>query len=71
MKNLLRLENGYNLIVQLDYLAALITASLIGRWNFFFISLVVSLILGWVTVKTYIKLQKKIIKESNGGHHAI
>jgi len=65
--NPLRIENGYNLLVQFDYLAALGTASLIGRWNYFFVSLAISLILGWVTVQTYIKLQKKIVREARGG----
>jgi hypothetical protein len=63
-----KLETRYNLLVQLDYLAALVTASLLPshwqplEWSKFLISLVASLILGWVTVRTYAKWQRAVLQ---------
>jgi hypothetical protein len=62
------LETRYNLLVQLDYLAALLTASLLPDnwylldWTKFLISLAASLILGWVTVRTYAKWQRGVLQ---------
>jgi hypothetical protein len=66
-----RLENRYNLLVQLDYLTALLTASLLPSnwvmqdWLKFTVSLVASLILGWVTVRTYAKWQRDVLGYDN------
>jgi hypothetical protein len=57
-------ENQYNLLVQIDYLAGLCTAYMLGaeKWSLFVILLGVSLALGILTVKVYFKTLKAIIK---------
>ena len=68
LRNLLNVENVYNLLVQLDYLAGLCVAVLLGmgKWSMFTIALVVSLILGLSTVWVYIRMMKKIVGGNNG-----
>jgi hypothetical protein len=58
----------YNILVQLDYLAGLSVAFMLGasRWEVFFILLAVSLILGFTTVWVYTQVMKAIVKEANG-----
>lgn len=64
-KNTPHIEVQYNLLVQVDYLAGLYTAFLLGaeKWVLFFIALGVSLALGFWTVRLYCKMIKSIVKE--------
>jgi len=63
----IKAETQYNLLVQLDYLAGLFTAVMLGRatenneWSLFAISLAVSLGLGWFTVKTWVRTMRSLI----------
>ena len=67
MENLLKVENVYNGLVQVDYLLGLCVAFMLGseKWLLFILLLLASLVLGLFTVKTYIRLQKKIVKEAS------
>ncbi|MCJ7634425.1 hypothetical protein MUP77_18790, partial [Candidatus Bathyarchaeota archaeon] len=59
------IETKYNLLVQVDYLTGLCVAYMLGagRWSLFVILLVLSLVLGFITVCVYTKMMKAIIKE--------
>ncbi len=70
LAKLKEIENIYNLMVQIDFLAGLCVATVLGLclgkivgWYMFVILLVVSLILGIITVKVYVKMIKGMIKE--------
>ena len=59
----IRIETGYNLLVQVDYLAGLCVAYMLGasRWSLFAILLGLSLVLGFITVWVYIRMMKQIV----------
>lgn len=65
MNRHLKIENIYNLLVQIDYLIGLCVAATLGacNWSLFVILLVVSLILGCITVHVYTKMMKSIINK--------
>jgi ABC-type multidrug transport system permease subunit len=64
----LQIETQYNLLVQVDYLMGLFTAVLLGRatengnWFLFVLFLLVSLVIGILTVKAYCRMIRKIVK---------
>ena len=69
LKTLLTIENKYNLLVQIDYLAGLLAATVLGlylvgavSWFIFVFLLVVSLGLGIITVRVYTKMMKSIMR---------
>ena len=57
-----QIERIYNFLVQIDYLTGLCTAYMLGEknWFMFFSLLALSLVLGCITVATYIKVMKNI-----------
>lgn len=62
------IENQYNLLVQIDWLAGICTCTILGicivgelRWFIFAILLVLNLGLGIITVRKYTKMMKEII----------
>jgi hypothetical protein len=65
----LPIESQYNALVQLDYLAGLLTAVMLGRatengeWLLFVIVLGLSLILGVFTVKMWVKTMREITRK--------
>ena len=64
-----KIENLYNVLVQIDYLAGLCVAAMLGagNWFLFVILLVVSLILGCITVRIYVKMMTAIAKDGKIG----
>ncbi len=63
-------ETIYNLLVQMDYLAGLGTATILGLclgedlpWSMFLFALVVSMGLGIITVRVYIKMLRHIVSK--------
>jgi len=69
-RSLQDIETQYNLMVQVDYLMGLCVATVLGMaitsggfiWFIFLSMLAVSLILGYITIKLYQKMMKKIIR---------
>lgn len=59
------IETQYNILVQIDYLAGLCTAYMLGaeNWFLFVILLVLSLGLGIITVQVYIRMMKSLVKK--------
>ena len=57
------IENQYNLLVQIDYLLGLCVAVLLGagKWLLFGILLVASLILGFITIRVYQVMLRKMV----------